>query len=284
MSQTTIRKKWSADGVPVNPTSVKLSDPTGAYGVRRTDTLAVVVADDTNMTNVTTGVYTHTFSDPVDGLTYEYYVEVVYAGETYHYQGTISGGTDQTENLYNLVTRIQPYLRLCPDPVIYQQLRFVAHEFCMETGIWRKQLPSITSVANQEDYTLSLSEDAVIMRVRAVEVDEVPWDFSEVSEDGATLTLDPAPGSAGLDIDVWTSILPRESCTDYPSWLLERWGRALRLGVMYELMSMQDEPWSKNQEAVKLERQYEREKAKARRETQTLRGPAELRIQKRIFV
>jgi len=284
MSQTIIRKKWFADGVPVNPTSIKLSSPTGTYGVRRTDTLAVVVADNTAMTNVTTGVYQHTFTDPADGLTYEYYIEVVYATETYYLQGTIAGGTDQTENLYDLLPRIQPYLRNCPQPVIEQQLRFAAQDFCRETGIWRKQLASIASVAAQEDYTLSLSEDAVIIRVHAVEVDGIPWDFTEVTEDGETLTLSPAPGSAGLDIDVWVSVLPRESCTDFPDWLIERWGAGLRKGVEYELKSMDDKPWTNKKEADKLFTQYERLKAKARRETYTLRGPGELRIQKRSFV
>jgi hypothetical protein len=72
---------------------VVLSDPTGTFGVKRTDTNAVVVADSTALTNVSTGVYRYTFTDPAPGLTYNYYVEWVYGGETYRVERTISGET-----------------------------------------------------------------------------------------------------------------------------------------------------------------------------------------------
>ena len=62
-------------------TTAKLSDPTGAFGIRRSDTLAVVVADNTSMTHDSTGVYSYTFT-AVDGVDYEAYVEFVYNGDT----------------------------------------------------------------------------------------------------------------------------------------------------------------------------------------------------------
>jgi len=77
---------WTVDGELADPTSVKLSDPDGNFGVKRTDTDETVVADATAMTKESTGVYTHTFDDPADGLTYNYYVEVVHAGATYHFE------------------------------------------------------------------------------------------------------------------------------------------------------------------------------------------------------
>jgi hypothetical protein len=90
---STIRKTFHVDGVLADMTSVLLSDPTGAYGLRRTDTLAVVVADGTPLTHVSTGVYEYTFVDPAADLEYEYYLEVVAAGDTAWFPFTFHGPT-----------------------------------------------------------------------------------------------------------------------------------------------------------------------------------------------
>ena len=88
-----IYKTFIVDDVYTDMTSVKLSDSTATFGVKRNDTDAVVVADDTAMTNVSTGVYSYNFTDPADDLTYTYSIEVVYAGETYHIEDTLTGPT-----------------------------------------------------------------------------------------------------------------------------------------------------------------------------------------------
>jgi hypothetical protein len=85
-----IRWTLKIDDVPTDPTSIVLSDPTGTYGVKRNDTDAVVVADGTAMTKIATGVYEHTFTAPAAGLTYTYYNEWVYGGETHHHEGSLS--------------------------------------------------------------------------------------------------------------------------------------------------------------------------------------------------
>jgi hypothetical protein len=85
MATRLIRKTWKVEDVLTNATSVKLSDPTATFGVKRNDTDAVVVADDTAMANVSTGVYEYSFEDIV-GVSYTAYVEVVYAGATYHFE------------------------------------------------------------------------------------------------------------------------------------------------------------------------------------------------------
>lgn len=80
-----IRKTFKVGGVPTNVTSALLSDPTGAFGVKRNDTDAVVVADGTAMTNVSTGVYEYEFADVV-GVAYTAYVEMTYAGAIYRFE------------------------------------------------------------------------------------------------------------------------------------------------------------------------------------------------------
>lgn len=85
MATRTIRRSWKVDGVPTNPTSMKLSNEPATYGVKRDDNDAVIVADDTAMVWVSTGTYEYTFTEPSGyGGPYTAWVEVVYAGSTYY--------------------------------------------------------------------------------------------------------------------------------------------------------------------------------------------------------
>jgi hypothetical protein len=84
------------EGVLTDPTSIKLSDSTGAYGVKRNDTGAVVVADGVSMTKESTGVYAYTFAEPASGLIYTAWVEVVYDGTTHRFEVDITGAAADT--------------------------------------------------------------------------------------------------------------------------------------------------------------------------------------------
>jgi len=91
MSQVTIQETFTIDDVLTDVTAIVLSDPTGTFGVKRNDTGVAVVADGTAMTKISTGVYSHTFDEPAAGLSYTYWVEWQYGGETYRYEGTVLG-------------------------------------------------------------------------------------------------------------------------------------------------------------------------------------------------
>jgi hypothetical protein len=80
------------DSVAVDADSVKMSDPTGTYGMRETDNSTVVVADGTDWTKTATGTYQ--FDDQAlsleEGVAYDYWVEVVYEGETTRFQQNLT--------------------------------------------------------------------------------------------------------------------------------------------------------------------------------------------------
>lgn len=78
----TIRFTLKLGGVLTDATSVVLRDPTAAFGMRRTDTQAVIAAAGTALSRVSTGLYQYTFAEPAAGLVYQYFVEWLYAGET----------------------------------------------------------------------------------------------------------------------------------------------------------------------------------------------------------
>ncbi|TFG89000.1 MAG: hypothetical protein E4H18_01075, partial [Hyphomicrobiales bacterium] len=91
MSQSTLTVRIAIDGIGRIGLAVLLSDPTGAYGVKRNDTDAAVVADGTAMNEIGGGYYAHTFTDPAPGLSYTGWVEYTYEGETYHASHTFTG-------------------------------------------------------------------------------------------------------------------------------------------------------------------------------------------------
>ena len=120
MSTLVVRNKKS--NVLTDPSSIALSSSDGTYGVKRNDTGAVVVADGTAMTQSATGVYTYTFTDPADDLTYTYATEIVQeAGEaasffTFQFTGPVATITtsDQWTNT-TLAAQIRGEIDADPD-------------------------------------------------------------------------------------------------------------------------------------------------------------------------
>jgi len=101
MSSTTIAKKFYVDDVLTDPsTSITIA-------VTRTDTSATVVST-TAMTQASTGVYYHNFTNPEAGLTYEYTIIIIHDGETY----TIIGQQDADTGLAVSVTNVKAHLHI----------------------------------------------------------------------------------------------------------------------------------------------------------------------------
>jgi hypothetical protein len=108
MATRTITFRHEVNGSLANATSVVLSDPTGAFGVKRNDTSAVVVVDATAMTNSGTGIYSYTFTEPAAGLAYTAYIEWVYGGETFRVERQLASvSTDLTT-----LARVKEYLEI----------------------------------------------------------------------------------------------------------------------------------------------------------------------------
>jgi hypothetical protein len=97
MSTTTFEFTHRVNGTLTDATSVVMSDPTGAFGARRTDTAATVVADGTAMTRISAGVYQYELTDPAAGLTYEWWAEYTYDGITNRAEFTEAGGSGEAE-------------------------------------------------------------------------------------------------------------------------------------------------------------------------------------------
>ena len=131
MSLLTLNEYFKVDDVLTDMTSVILSDPTGTYGVKRNDTDAIVVADGVAMTKSATGSYTHSFTQPEAGLTYTYWTEWTYGGETFWDEHTVSGSVtddfhstagamDKADMVAWLKVEFQPLILATPDTALRQ--------------------------------------------------------------------------------------------------------------------------------------------------------------------
>jgi hypothetical protein len=96
MSTTTLSFTAKINGELVDMDSVYLADQNEDFGVRRLDTLDVVVDKDTVVPRLSLGTYRYSFDDPEPGLTYEYTLKVTYSGITYYYNRQTSPGDIQT--------------------------------------------------------------------------------------------------------------------------------------------------------------------------------------------
>lgn len=89
MTTKTIQFTFKIGSVLTDATNAVMRDPTAAFGVRRTDTNAIIVAAGVAMTHLATGLYACTFTEPTQGLNYEYWVEFVYLGITKRVRGVL---------------------------------------------------------------------------------------------------------------------------------------------------------------------------------------------------
>lgn len=124
----TLHGTWRVGEVLTDVTSMKLSDPTATYGVKRDDTQAVVVADDTAMAKTSTGIYAYTFDEPAAGLTYTYWLEIVYDGETHRFQKTHTALIDSPITVDEAKTHLR--VDTADDDTYIETLLIAATNFC----------------------------------------------------------------------------------------------------------------------------------------------------------
>lgn len=250
MSYTTVRAEVRVAGVLVDPSSVTLQDALGVYGVRRTDTLATVVAAGTAMTRVSTGVYTHKFLDPGEGLVYEYVVKAAYAGVSTYQSGVARGGSVPEQNLSSaLDKRIVPYAAGVQLPIVHQLEREAFVAFCRQTEIWRVKVTTVT-VAGQASYALAVPSGTSLWKVLSFSVGGVPVNVEPLGPASTAMTLKIAPSSSGAAVVSWVVVLPDESRSTAPVWLLTtRFGQGLAGYVLARLKEMEGTKWYAPREA-----------------------------------
>ena len=175
MSTRTINTSFEVGGVPTSPTSAKLSDATGTYGVKRNDTDAVVVANGTDLTETSTGVFSYSFT-AIDGVAYTACVEFVYEGETIRdvvtfAATTASTGLAATVSFSDLQKRISRFAFGTRETSGLDSDKIADINACIEDGLqsvyaayrWSflRPLVTIDTVADTYTYDLPTGFDAI---------------------------------------------------------------------------------------------------------------------------
>ncbi len=157
MPSLTIRKTWTVNNVPANPDSVVLRDPSGAYGIRRDDTGAMIVVAGTAMSQVATGIYEYTAAGVDAGTTYTAWIEIVYGGDTYRFQVTAVAGVDAATITYpdglktilNQLTSLYAQISLSPKPSYNVEGNIYRwREYQQMLGLQIEQLAILVAQAN----------------------------------------------------------------------------------------------------------------------------------------
>lgn len=156
-NQRTITFEWRPNGDLTDADVVVLSDPTTTYGVRRQDTLATAVSAGTAMTRASLGTYTYTFTEPVNGLSYDYFVkatDISVSASPFYFQGELDGtgeartGMALTEarNTVWATTKTDSSSNSASD--VDRAIKMALDEFVRQTRFLRKTDDSINLTAN----------------------------------------------------------------------------------------------------------------------------------------
>jgi hypothetical protein len=159
-----IKKVFKVDGVATAPDSALLSDPTNSFGVKRTDTNAVVVANGTPMVLVAPGTYQYQFDD-LPGVAYSAFVEFNYDGASYHFEvefPAISSGTASGIDYTTLRNRVGHYLFGVEGGYSSEQMTRI--KYCISDGLNRvysihdwsffRPLATVTTVLGQPEVSM----------------------------------------------------------------------------------------------------------------------------------
>jgi len=149
---------------------------------------------------------------------------------------------------------ITVYLPGCAYPVIDEQLRQSAIDFCERTGVWREWLDPVKTVASTKQYDFDILPTQEIVQVVQATLDGEPlsivssddlkadWQSNEPSRQGLTtydrrsFYLLQTPSAAGLDIVTNVSIKPSLTATGISDELFAHYARPIAFGAASELM------------------------------------------------
>ena len=263
MPSVTFRIEFKEDDVLFDPTSVVLSNATGAYGVYDDTAAAAVVADGTATTKQSTGSYYYTYSSATAAHVYTAYFEYVVSGETYRSTDTqtaasatapvLTGEMTGTQVRYQLNTRLNLSLGADEaDAYITEALRLISgmgkwpdlHKTDSSTlaftvGLKSKALPSDFRIVDRlyraDDSTLGESDpDTVrIYQETANAPSGEPTAFAII---GGSVYLYPIPdASYTINLDYWHE--PADVTNETAALVLgDEFKEAVVLGTMIQYM------------------------------------------------
>lgn len=221
MATRTIRKQWLVDDVLTSVTTAKMSDPDGNYGVKESVSGDIITADGVAMTEASTGIYEHSFTDEV-GIAYTAYVEIVYDGGTHHFEIDVPARAAEAgleSDWDSLRAEIADYLGWTRDSsvwdatetarlasIIKSALLQVYYPMVAETGavyewFWMKPTATIETVKPYDTGTITIASGVVTL-VDGTFVSAADWaQYGEIEVNGSIYTVASYDSTTQLTLD-----------------------------------------------------------------------------------
>lgn len=207
-------------------------------------------------------------------------------------------------NLSTLYPRLQTEALGAPPALMDLKIRDAARQFMREVPAWREDHANITVFANQFEYTLTVPNDAEIVRpiyvtfvstgqttgTAIVPVPEVMLrrDYKQLKGRPryfmmpklGVLQLVPKPGDnvTGSLVDVNIQLRPSRDATTIDDDVLNRWEEEIMIGAQWLLYDMQDQPWTNKAEARRYKLRFTKSWRDASRELDKGFSRADLRV------
>lgn len=170
----------------------------------------------------------------------------------------------------------------CPYPIVDRSLIEVSRAFCQSSSAWRQSFDDVTLVAGIGSYSLDSPEaQSEVVRVTRIAIDGILlWDDTDLDQFGVgvcepkynrnhppftvnpdideiTLMSDEVPTTSGI-LQMVGALSPIRAATELPTFLLDQYGEAIRLGVLSRLLMMGNQPWSDRQLAAEYRREADK--------------------------
>lgn len=174
----------------------------------------------------------------------------------------------------NFLPSVMPYVRDCPELVLLQAIRRTFHEFCTESLVWRSEMDAVDIRADVASYALEAPvgcEPVMVMQawyagraLRAYSQDELhamygsDWRTQRGNPAGfvhimytSEIRLVPTPDAAMTDgLKIVLAVAPTLTAQSAESFLISRYEAVLIDGVRGRLLSMPNQPFTDDKQAV----------------------------------
>lgn len=178
-------------------------------------------------------------------------------------------------SLYTLLRpRVQTHVAVEQHPTD-QTLRKIARDFCKRSEIWRETLEDIETEDGETEYAITMPDnyDTDILRVLVATFNGAVLDPSLYTFRQDNVFIFDNDPAGEYDLSLQVVFKPRETCYQYPDWLLYRHGDAIADGAVGMLRSMAARPWFNPTEAAVYLDRYTRAIGDAKLENIQARQP-----------
>mgnify|MGYP001586202431 FL=1 len=171
---------------------------------------------------------------------------------------------EKVSDLFDLENDVALDVPGCLSPTIQRTLIRVCRDFLYKSKAWQENLALIDVVAEQEDYTLKVPYNAVIMNISGLKVrndnthefettDEYPQAYYTYVPENILrfVSASFAPQIAvteGMKVSV--VLIPEFNAHNMPNWIIERYAEGFVAGAKAEIMMSPGKPYTNPQLAV----------------------------------